>query len=340
MDTIDKLKNKLPDFIEDNTVLQSFLGAIAGSIDTFVETLSSLTTATSPGQASGSALDSIGGDMLIRRNYDDSDEVLRILIQNSIKTHQERGSEVGLLQEGSHLCGITPYIQTIQYVIGIDPIGVGEAVGGVGAKWIQIWNSTNISRNNLLTQLDKILPIHNQIGINYIVEQYAVAEKSELAGEVVTIEGMTDEDGNPLGVDYPENSGFEYVGECLKPKQPQADFHQIGILDLGSDYDSYNWIVDWIDYARWDTDHEVKMYVRFSDDQNVWTQYGRYIKNQFVNGENIARYAQFRFELTLTSYEDFSHYLFRKFIMKGMDTTQLQYGEYDRGFDLQKEILN
>ncbi len=340
MDTIEKLKNKLPKFIEDTSVLQSLLGAVSDSIDTFVSSLLSLTNTTSAELATGSALDSIGVGCGISRQYNDSDEVMRIRVQNSVHTHQARGSKTALLNEGGHICGITPYIQNIVYAIGVDALGIGNAIGGVGGKWLQIWDSTNMGRNKTVDSIQTILPLHNEIGLNYITNQYVTAEKNDIAGEVVVIEGLTDEDGNPLSVDYPQNSGFEYRGECLMPKQPTASFHQIGIIDLGENYTSYLWIVDWLDYARWDVDYDILMYVRFSDDQSTWTQFDPYIKNQFVNGENIARYVQFRFDFILNEYEDYSHYLFRKFIMKGMDTTQILYGEYDRGIELQKEILN
>ena len=59
-----------------------------------------------------------------------------------------------------------------------------------------------------------------------------------------------------------------------------------------------------------------------------------------IMDEDIQQYIQFKFDLTMTTYEDLDHFILRRLIIKWLDSQQFNYGRYPIGFDIHTEIPN
>lgn len=319
MSTLNLLKTKLPVSITQNTVLDEFLGAISNSINLLNSTFESGRNALTAAGA-GTELNALALDLGLERTLLEPDRVLSIRIQNAIRTHQERGSIVGIENEGADFVMVSPYVHDMNFVIGVDPIGLGDALGATGFPWIQFWVDVTHTETAIKQRLIDIIPLHSTPGIDYIdvtgsPAGYASAMETDfLTGATFTgleLVGYVPGDHDPEGIaPVTESSIFTY-----------------GNLDLGATVADYTWMIDWIDHVRWDVDYTLVMEVSFSANGSTnWTAWNTYEKNDFVNGSDILRYAKFRFTLTMTDYEDLNHYFFRKFIIKGLTENQMRFG--------------
>lgn len=310
MDTLGKLKNRLPEFIERNATLDFLVNPITDGIDTFLSTLATLQNELVSGSATEKHLDTIVHENGLSRGFHETDPMLRIRAQNAIKTHQLRGSKDGIEIEMSHHAIVTPYIRENALVIGVDPIGTGYALGGIGAEWIQLWNDTPDQQNDIENLLKSVLPVSIYYGIDYVdayvaTSGYKSYSESDLSG------------GTP--------SGFNYQDGALVPTSASATYEST-VIDLGSDYADYTWLVDWVDYVKWNVTHTLTVQVQFSaDGATGWTGYVAYSKNGQVAGGTIKRYAQFKITLSMTQYDQLADYMFRSFILKGLDSDQALY---------------
>jgi len=316
MSTLNNIISKLPAFITRNQALNDLLGPIGNSVDLYNSDAETFRSNLSVENGNGSMLDALAADYGLVRHYNDTDRIMAIRIMNAIKTHQERGTQAGLLNEGREIALATPYNQKMRFVLGVSGIGTGWALGGVGSEWIQYWGDTPESEAASTAMLQSILPLHVRDGIDFIGAYGASAGYNSIRGSELTD-----------GVTYTiTNSNFYADNNTLIPRTISASY-QFGNIDLLGTYASYQWIVDWVDYAAWDVDYDLVVEVRFSSDEaawNAWTPYGR---NQWVQGSQLERYAQFKITLTMNAYRSLEHYIFRSFILKGLTTTQQKYGE-------------
>jgi len=332
MSTLNLLKTKLPSTITRNTVLDEVLGSISNSIDLLITTFESVRDAVTA-EGAGTELNALATDLGLVRTPLEPDRALAIRIQNAIKTHQTRGSITGIEQEGSEFAGVTPYIQDMNFTIGVDPIGTGDALGAIGYAWIQFWVDVIHTEEVITQRLLDIVPINSKPGIDYI-----------------DVTGSPASYSSGSGIDFASGSfaGGELVGyvpgihepEGMMPNTDEFIFTSANI-DLGATVANYSWMVDWIDYVRWDVEYTLAMEVRFSaDGATLWSSWNTYSKNDFVAGSEIKRYAQFRFTLAMEEYDELSHYFFRKFILKGLTANQMRFGTTLKHHLIPNEIGN
>lgn len=135
------------------------------------------------------------------------------------------------------------------------------------------------------------------------------------------------------------NNGFYNDKDTMVPRKPTATY-ELGNIDLGSTVANYQWLVDWVDYAAWDVDFDLLMEVRFSSDKATWNAWTPYQRNQWVQGSQLERYAQFRITLTMNTYRSLRHYVFRSFILKGLTTAQQRYGEAEKAITILPTVGN
>jgi len=319
MVTLNKIKQNLPKYIEDNAVLNSFLGAIADALDTAHTEMEGIKNSNTVASAQGSELDAIGTEHGVKRSYKDSDEIYRLRIFNSIRDAQQRGSHIGAERDIANTALATPLIYDIQHAIGINPIGTGYALGGKGKYWMHIWNNTPESQNDLFEKTDKYLPIHTQIGKNHISGQVKEIDIKSSAPNLL--------------------KGFEYSTEGVTPTNLSADY-QSASIDLGASYASYVWFVDQLSYKRWNIDAVETISVRFSANNSTWSQWKSYENNQVISPDDLKRYIQIRLELKLNNTADQQFYILRKLLVKYLSTQQFLYGEYPLGISVQAEIAD
>lgn len=315
MTTFDKIISKLPAFIVRNEVLSDLLGAVGASIDTYLSTADDFATAASLEGGSSAVLDAIAADYGLVRHYNDTDKIMSIRLMNAIQTYQQRGSQNGLEAEGAEISLVTPYNQEMRYAVGVNPIGTGWALGGVGAQWMQIWNDTPGLEIDIKDQITQILPIHLKAG-----QDYLDAFSDPPSFKSVIGADLLDEDNFTI-----VNDGFANDVNTLIPTQATATY-EYGNIDLGAGFATYQWLVDWIDYVAWDVVYDLIAQARFSSDEISWSSWTEYHRNQWVGGAEIERYAQFKIELTMETYRSLGHYIFRSFVLKGLTTDQQLYG--------------
>jgi hypothetical protein len=314
-DSAEKIVAHLPPMIVRNSTLTGLVSAIGASVDNFTVFIMEARSALSAKYGAGQVLDGLALDNGLPRCHKEPDIVLAIRIQNAIHTYRARGTRNGFIRETAELYGVSAFVRQCRYILGINPVGLGFGLGGVGSEWIQVWNDSPISEVDLTAELKSRLPISSSIGIE-VIDVYSggptfqKVEKEALAGTGYTVTVV----------------GFDYTQECLVPESALEAVYTCGNIDLLGTYATYKWIVDWVDYARWDVDMDIKMEVRFSSDEAVWHPWNEYQKNQYVAGSEQERYAQFRLTVTMNEYEDLRHYAFRKFILKGQTATQYKYG--------------
>ena len=311
----EKILAHLPPFIIKTTTLKGLISAIGASVDDFTVFILEARSALSAKYGSGQALDGLAFDNGLYRCYQEPDIALAIRVQNAIHTFRARGTKAGFIRESGELYGVSAFVRQCRYILGVNPIGLGFGLGGVGTEWIQIWNGSPTLLADVVSELRARLPITSEIGLEITDvygghASYKSVEGASLAGAGYTV----------------TQDGFDYMQGCLVPESPVAATYTLGNIDLLASHTTYKWIVDWIDYARWDVDVDVKMEVRFSSDEATWHPWVEYEKNQYVAGSEQERYAQFRLTVTMNSYEELSHYAFRKFILKGQTATQYKYG--------------
>ena len=310
MNTLDKIKSRLPQFIERNPTLDFLLNPLADGIDTFLSTLATLQAELVPESATAQHLDTIAQENGLSRGYGETDPMLRIRIHNAIKTHQLRGSQSGIETELSHHAVTAPYIRENALVIGVDPIGTGFALGGIGSEWIQLWNNTPDPQSDVEEKLKAILPLSIYYGIDYVNAYVASSGYKSYSDNDFT--GGT-------------NNGFSYQDGALVPTQANPNYEST-VIDLGSDFADWTWLVDWVDYVKWNVSYTLTVEAQFSADGiGGWTGYSSYAKNGEVASGTIKRYAKFKITLTMTTYDQFADYMFRSFILKGLDSDQALY---------------
>ena len=315
MDTLGKLKNRLPEFVERNPTLDFLLNPIADGIDTFLSTLVTLQGELVPESATAQHLNTIALENGLSRGFHEADEMLQIRVQNGVKTHQRRGSKVGIETEMSHHVLTTPYIRENALILGVDPIGTGFALGGIGAEWIQLWNNTTDPQTDMGDKLKAILPISIFYGIDYVdaynaTGGYKSYSDNDLSGG--TLNGFTFQ-------------SFGQADGALEPTQANPTYEST-VMDLGAAFGDFTWLVDWVDYVKWDVDYTLTVEVQFSaDGATGWSGYSSYARNGQVASGTIKRYAQFKLTLQMTQYGSLSDYLFRSFVLKGLDSDQALY---------------
>ena len=330
MTTFANIKAKLPAFIVANKAIDDLLGAIGNSVDLYVADADSLKAAAAIEGGDAILQDAIAADYGMIRNYKDTNKIMAIRLMNAIRTHQYRGTQIGLYNEGSEISLVTPYNQKMRFIIGVSAIGTGWALGGIGSEWIQFWNDTPETQSEIEAKLKTdVLPIHVKEGIDTI-DAYADPVNYE------TIRGADLVDGTTFTI---TNVGFVVDNNTLIPSTTAATY-EFGNIDLGAGFATYQWLVDWIDYAVWDVVHTFEMQVRFSPDEAVWSSWTPYHRNQWVPGAEIDRFAQFKIALTMTTYRSLEHYIFRSFILKGLTSDQQRYGLIPPVLDLHPEIGN
>jgi len=515
---VDRIKHNLPHYIKRGATLDMLLNPVAQSLKLLLRTLESVDIANSIYGAEGHELDAIATNHSIQRSYRDTDSILRIRLYNSFRDANERGSQIGMERDIAHKTLVTPYITKLLWAIGLTPIGLGYALGCGGSKWLQVWNDTPTSMDNMLKTIRNYIPVNNEIGMNHISGQtynladddlhpspiyyyplLSVTDITILHGNsayplVCTIDDSTGEvldgtythtDTNRIRVEYENtttselwilnpdstetftnqtnvtvnhnldthpivqilNTNNEVISAEIrhdsenqftlsfpnsssgtviwsKPNRSQSFTDQTEIkvshysgykpfvsvedsdglvisanilhnntdsfivqfsesktgkiyystllseisniismvnfrtisggivpiantssyrsnyIDLGINYANKNWFCDWISYTRWDVICTEAMYVRFSSDITNWSDWKEYAKNVLIMNEDIQQYIQFKFDLTMTTYEDLDHFILRRLIIKWLDSQQFNYGRYPIGFDIHTEIPN
>lgn len=319
MSALANIISKLPAFITRNQALNDFLGPIGNSMDLYNLDAETFRSNLSVENGNSSMLDALAADYGLVRHYNDTDKIMAIRITNAIKTHQERGTQAGLLNEGREIALATPYNQKIRFVLGVSGLGTGWGLGGVGSEWIQYWGDTPETETDLKAMLQNVIPLHVRDGIDYIDANGASAGYASIRGSELTDD-----------VTYTiTNSGFYADKNTLIPRTISTSY-QLGNIDLLATYASYQWMVDWVDYAAWDLDYDLVVEVRFSSDEAAWNAWTPYQRNQWVQGSELERYAQFKITLTMNTYRSLDHYIFRSFILKGLTTTQQKYGQAEK----------
>ena len=320
--TYDKLIMKLPEFVTRNATLDAVLMAVGNSIDLFIRDLDGFKNTLTPSKDGDPLLlDALAADYGLKRHPEDNNFIMAIRIHNAILTHQQRGSDEGLLKEGGERALVTPYQVTMQMAIGVNPIGVGWGLGGVGAGWIHLWNDSPETESVIETHIKAIVPFHYKDGIDYTAVFGGAAGFKSVRGSELSDSGS-----------YTiTNTGFSFQENSLVPSSTVATY-QLGNMDLGATYASYKWLADWIDYAHWDLTYALVVSVRFSPDEAVWSAWTPYGKNQFIPESELDRYAQFKLALTLDpGTEILAHYIFKRFVLKRLTSDQWLYGEEPRG---------
>lgn len=349
MNTLEKLQAKLPSFITQNQVMLDVLGGIGSGIDDYLNLGLQMEINLKVNSAEGSALDSLAVDVGLARSYNESDIALRIRIQNAVETAQRRGSQIGVEREGSENLLITPFLQKIQFAIGVDPIAAGSAISGRYA-WTQVWNDGLMSQVDATVFIKALFPLHNTVGVDYISGQIETGQMdSHLTGS--SMKYLIDNDGNII-VDNDDNiiyslyneatiaaDGFHLAEERILIPHVATASVIWGDISLPGGYTNYTWMIDWLSFKRWDVACDEKVYVQFSSDQLNWSEWIEYTKNGLVPEAVLKKYVKFKLELTLTDYEDFEHYAFSRFIIKSLDATQIQYGGHPIAIELQQEFL-
>ena len=268
MSALDNIKAKLPGFIARNQTLNDLLGPIGYIIDSYNSDADTFRSELGIEDGNSSMLDALAADYGLRRQYNDTDKIMAIRIMNAIKTHQNRGTVVGLENEGREIALVTPYDQSMRFVLGQSPIGTGWALGGVEATWIHYWRDTPETEAEAETQLRRdVIPLHVKDGLNSI-NAYEATEGYQ------SIRGADLLDGDTYTI---TNTGFINNKNTLIPEN-ENPVYTFGNIDLLGTYATYQWLVDWVDYTAWDLDFDVLMEVRFSSDEaawNAWTPYQR-----------------------------------------------------------------
>jgi len=317
----DRLIIKLPSFVVRNSVLNDMLMAIGEAIDKFIRDLVQLKSSLTISGGDPVMLDALAADYGLKRHPEDNDKILAVRIHNAIQTHQRRGTMPGLINEGGERALVTPYVVTMQMALGVNPIGVGWGLGGVDAGWIHLWNDSAETEAIVETHLKSIVPFNYKDGIDYI-PVYGVSDGFK------SVRGSELSDAGSYSI---TNDGFYFSQNSLIPGASVCTY-SLGNMDLGASYATYKWLADWIDYAHWDLSYGVVVSVRFSSDEVAWSAWTPYGKNQFIPDSEIERYAQFKIELTIDpGYDSLEHYIFKRFILKGLTETQWLYGEEPRG---------
>lgn len=329
MGALENIKSVLPAFISQNLILDNMLGAIGNSIDLYSADAEDLKAASAIEGGDAASLDAIGSDYGLVRHFRDTDKIMVIRLMNAIVTHQQRGSQLGLDNEGAEISQVTPYAQDMNFIVGLSAIGIGRALGGIGTKWIQFWNDTSEAETTIKAKIANILPLHLKDGVDYIDAFADPASYEAIRGDDLV-------DGTNFTI---SNSGFASDVGTLVPTKTTPTY-EFGNIDLGAGFATYQWLVDWIDYAAWDVVYDFDMQVRFSPDEATWSSWTPYDRNQWVAGSEINRYAQFKIALTLTEYRSLEHYIFRSFILKGLTSDQQRYGQIDPVLDLHPQIGN
>lgn len=320
MATLEKIKAKLPGFIVDNRILNDLIGPIGYSLDQYILDADALRDALNAENSSPATLDALGADYRLVRHYRDTNRIMAIRIMNAIKTHQERGTQFGLYTEGREILLATPCNRIMRYVLGVDPIGTGYAFGGIGAEWIHLWGDTPEPEADQKNKVKNLIPLNIKAGMDFIN-----AYEAEAGYVSIRDPDLTDSDTYAI-----TNVGFYSDRNTLIPRQESCSY-EFGNIDLGATVGNYQWLVDWIDYAAWDVEHDLVVEARFSSDEEVWSAWAEYLRNQLVPESEIERYAQFRITLTMNTYRSLNHYVFRSFILKGLTTSQQRYGVTEKG---------
>lgn len=349
MNTLEKLQAKLPSVIIQNQVLLDVLGGVGSGIDDYLNLGLRMEINLKVNSAEGSALDSLAADVGLSRSYNEADISLRIRIQNAVETAQRRGSQIGVEREGAENLLVTPFLQKIQFAIGVDPIAAGSAISGRYA-WTQVWNDGSLSQIEATTFIKSLFPIHNTIGVDYIAGQlHKGSMDNHLEGE--SVQYLLNDDGDILYNDdglilytekdeaYIDADGFHLAEERVLIPHVSTASVIWGDITLPGGFTNYTWMIDWLSFKRWDVVCDEKVYVQFSSDQLNWSEWIEYNKNGLVPDAVLKKYTKFKLELTLTDYEDFEHYAFSRFIIKSLDATQLQYGGHPISIELQQEFL-
>ncbi len=319
MGALENIKAKLPEFIARSQALNHLLGPIGNAIDVYNIDAEAFRDALNVESGNPAMLDALAGDYGLVRHYNDTDRIMAIRILNAIQTHQQRGTQAGLENEGREIALATPYNQRMRFVIGVTGIGTGWALGGVGSEWIQYWIDTPENQADLEAMLLSVIPLHVRQGIDSIDANGATAGYQSIRGSELTD-----------GVTYTiTNTGFYADKDTLIPRNITATY-LFGNIDLLATFANYQWLVDWVDYAAWDVDFDLLVEVRFSSDEIAWNEWTPYSRNQWVQGVQLERYAQFRITLTMNTYRNLNHYVFRSFILKGLTTAQQRYGEAEK----------
>lgn len=327
MGTLDNIKAKLPAFIARNKILDDLLGPIGNAIDEYNTDSDTFKAGLGIDGGNPSMLDALAADYGLVRHYNDSDKIMAIRIMNAIQTHQQRGTQAGLENEGREIALATPYNQQIRFIIGQSGIGTGWALGGI--DWVQNWIDTPEAESEIETFLQAIIPLHIKLGINSI-DAYGAS------GGYASIRGADLLDGDTYTI---TNTGFINNNNTLIPEN-ENPVYTFGNIDLLATFTNYQWMVDWVDYVAWDLDHDLLVEVRFSSDEAAWNAWTPYQRNQWVQGSEIERYAQFRITLTMNTYRSFAHYIFRSFILKGLTAAQQRYGEAEKAITILPTIGN
>lgn len=349
MNTLEKLKYKLPAFVTQNQVLDDVLGGIGSGIDDYLNLATQMRLNLKVNSAEGSALDSLASDVGLFRSYNESDIALRIRIQNAVETAQRRGSQIGVEREGGEALLVTPFLQKLQFAIGIDPIAAGSAISGRYA-WTQIWNDGSLNQSDATAFIKSLFPIHNKVGVDYVSGQL---QKGSMDNHLVgdSMQYLIDNDGyiiydndgyiiySHYNEAYIDADGFHLAEDkVIIPHRATATL-EWGDLTLPGGYTNYTWMLDWISYKRWDVVCVERVYCKFSDDQLNWSEWKEYNKNGWISDEDLGKYIKFKLELTLSAYENYEHYAFSRFIFKALDSTQIQYGGHPLVLELQQEFL-
>ena len=348
MDTLEKITAKLPEVIVRNLILSDVLGGISSGIDDYLDLSDEIKLNLKVNTAEGSALDSLAADVGLNRAYHESNISLRIRVQNAVETAQRRGSQIGVEREGGENLLVTPFLQRIQFAIGIDPIAAGSGLSS-RYSWTQVWNDGAMDQSTATTFIKSLFPVTNKIGIDYVAGQLKVGDMYDYE-DGTSMVPLVDNDGNIIIdndgniVVSPSNraliqaDGFHIDDGALVPHNPIASVIW-GDRDLGAGYSNFTWLIDWISFRRWDIDMIEKVSCQFSSDQLNWTQWKEYNKNDLTIDADVKRYIKFKLELTLVDYESLEHYSFARFILKALDAIQLKYGGHPIALDLQPEFL-
>lgn len=330
MNTVDKIKSKLPSFIQDSTEIDEVLGAFGNSMDNFSTELEKLNRAVSFKQSGGKFLDIALVDKNLSRNPSETDSMATLRVLNAVSTYEQRGSENGITEELGHLLGVSPYIQSSIFVLGVDALGT-RAIGSNRSFWIQLWNETSLTESGITDFFKEISISRNYYGLDFItvtdgMDGFASHVASDFLGG--TKVGFIIEDGG------------------LRPIQRLTTFESTNI-DLGANVANFTWIVDWVDYAQKGKKYSLKVEARFSANGSTgWTQWEEFGRNQVAHDGQVLRYAQWR--ITFDSRADAlsdeiymseaAEYLFRSFILKGLTSSQAIYHTDISGISLQSSI--
>ncbi len=344
MDQLTKLINKLSPTIVRNDLITTVMGGFANSLDNYQLLNDDIELNLIIYTSRGSALNIRAEDYGLNRNYRERDAALRLRVQNSYKYHQYKGSLLGIEIWGSEKLLISPYPQRSGFVIG-DPIADDKAIGD--GFVIHIWNSSDETQSKSVEFMRGLLPINTKIGIDYISDQYEYAEMSEVSDGSAMLIVYVGEEPVMVGGQivyaqsdeaYLETDGFALMDGLLIPTQDNC-WAEWGDRDLGSNFADSIWMIDWLNYVRWDVDYKLTIKAKFSDDQLNWSEWKIYNKNDWILEADINQYVKFRAELIINDIEDFQHFAFRRFILKSLTEEQSKYGGYPESIIIKKLFL-